>query len=418
MKADSVKCEGCGADLPATLGLVTCQYCGKQTHVRPATRAQRQFVVQAAPDVQPRTKKMVGVIVAVSLLGMIPAIVIPILATQAVETTVDVALGGQTAGSSAADQAAQSAGEQIRRQVEKALGGAGITVPHAGALQLNSRICLLDDINGDGAAEVSAFLSADRNKVPAIVDGANGTVLWSGQSLGTDTHINLLCAGTKWLVAVNNQSFELVMINAHDTTQQMRRALSDELDYYGVSDECIAFKTSDRQTLGLSVEDGAERRCNIRAHRRPHIEDTTTCGIISTLRRGASFEFDDLTYRMTARRPGTPFLQVRAKRGRRELWDVPLRLVPVRGEAIGCFVGAAAPGVFMAFGAPRGNDHAVTILGLNAESGTERWSTDLAGTYGSINEIYYNGRYVVAGARDRIVAIDSASGAIAWQVGG
>lgn len=419
MKAQTVQCPGCGADLPPNPGTVTCEYCGKQTVLRPTGEMRRPVVVvqHAGADVQKRTNKMVAVIVGVSLLGLIPAIIIPIVATRATESVIDISTSGANAGA-----AGQQAADQARRAIEEALGKAGVAVPqNPGGPQVRSRICLLDDVNGDGAAELSAFISpnsSDRSKTPAILDGANGSILWQGQPLGNDTHIRLLCAGPRWVTAVNNESFELLMVDAHDTNKQVRRALSDELDFYGVSDECIAFKTSDNQTLGLSVEDGSERSCDIRARRRPHIEDTTTCGIISNLRRGATFEQADHTFHIGTRRPGTPFLQVSAKQGRNELWDVPLRLVPVSGEAIGCLVGAAAPGVFMVFGAPRGNDHGLTVIGLNADSGTERWSIDIAGTYGQINELYYNGRFVVVGAMDRALAIDPASGEIAWQVGG
>ena len=420
MKVQTVQCPGCGADLPPNAGTVTCEYCGKRTVLRPTGEMRRPVVVVSDGDVQKRTNKMVAVIVGVSVIGMIPAIIIPIVATQTAESAIEASMAGNPAGTAAS--AAEGAADQARRAIEQALGKAGVHVPqNTNAPRVRSRICLLDDVNGDGAAEVSAFLSAnssDQTKTPAILDGANGNVLWQGESLGQGTHVHLLCAGTRWVTAVNNDSFQLLMVDAHDTTKQVRRALSDELDFYGVDDDCLAFKTSDNRTLGLSTEDGSERSCEIRARRRPHIEDTTTCGIISTLRRGATFELDDHTYKIDTRRPGTPFLQVSAKQGRRDLWDVPLRLVPVSGEAIGCLVGAAAPGVFTVFGSPRGNDHGLTVLGLNADSGTERWSLDIAGAYGQVNEIYYNGRYVVVGVMDRAIAIDPASGQIAWQLGG
>lgn len=422
MKAQSVQCPGCGADLPPNPGTVTCEYCGKQTVLRPTGEMRRPVVVvqHAGADVQKRTNKMIAVIVGVSLLGMIPAIIIPIVASNAADSAISVATSQQQSANGAANAAA----EQARRAIEGALGKAGVALPqNPNAPQVRGRICLLDDVNGDGAAEISAFISSstsDRSKTPAIIDGANGNILWRGEPLGEGTDIKLLCAGPHWVTAVNDESFELLMVNARDTTKQVRRALSDELDFYGVSDECIAFKTSDRQTLGISVEDGSERSCGIRARRRPHIEDTTTCGIISTsrLRHGADYELDGVTFNVHARQPGTGFLQASAKRGREELWDVPLRLLPVGGDSIGCYAGAAVPGVFVVFGSPRGNDHGMTVLGLNADSGTERWSMDLAGTYGNINEVYSNGRYVVVGVMNRAMAIDPASGQVAWTVGG
>jgi hypothetical protein len=48
-------------------------------------------------------------------------------------------------------------------------------------------------------------------------------------------------------------------------------------------------------------------------------------------------------------------------------------------------------------------------------SPTERFATPLSDD--SLGEIFYNGRYVVVGLLGSMVAIDPASGRIAWSVG-
>jgi len=284
--------------------------------------------------------------------------------------------------------------------------------------RLDSRVCMLGDLNGDGVHELSVLVaSRGERKIPTILDGATGDVHWQGQALNRQSNIHLLCLGPQWLGVVDNQQFELLVVNTNEPSREVRRALSDELYRYGVSESCLSFRMDDRQRLGLSVEDGSEMSCRARANRRPHIEDTTTCGIISTIPRGVRFEDDGVKFQLKAKRPGTPFLQVKATRGSRKLWELPLRLVPVGGEAIGCFVGVTTPGVFVVVGNSRGGKRQLTVIGLNTDAGTERYAVDTPSSFSRVNEIYYNGRHVVMGLGRQLLALNPATGQMAWEIG-
>ena len=407
-------CPNCGAHLPAEYGTIKCRYCGKEAFIkRPESR---RPVATGGQSNSPAAKLVLIAAVGVFLVGLGGAVAIPLLLSSREEAGLRIANGRVDPASAEAIQEAQRALEEA---FGKSNGQTSPALPAVERVSLDSRVCLLADVDDDGVGEVGALVDVgeSREKVPAILNGATGEPVWQGEPLGDDSDIHQLCVGSRWLAAVDNQNFELLMVNAHDTQRHVRRALSDELDRYGVGEDCLALRTEDRAQLGLSLKDGSEQACNTATRRRPHIEDSTTCGIISTLRRGASFDLDGVAFHLGARRPGTPFLQASARRGRQELWDVPLRLVPVSGEAIGCFVGVATPGVFVVLGAPRGDDHAITALGLNAESGTERYAVDIGGSFGRVRELFFNGRYVVIGLLRRALALDPATGATAWQYG-
>jgi hypothetical protein len=298
-------------------------------------------------------------------------------------------------------------------------GAPSATPPEPLPTTILSRACLVGDTTGDGVPEVSALVGEgnDRRHHPAIIDGATGALLWRGNPLTANNSVYLLCLGERFIGVIDNASFELRLYPVESPDREILRALSDEVDRYGVSDDCLSIRTDDHARLGLSLDDGSERSCDARLDRRPHLTDTTKCGIISTMPRGLTVAHDDMTYRVKARRPGTAFLEVSAKRGSRELWDIPLRFVPVDGEAIGCFVAMAAPGVVVVLGAERTDNQHLVAVGLNADSGTERYDVTIPGYSGSVREIYYNGRYVIVAAYGRIIALDPATGEIAWSIG-
>lgn len=375
MAGQTATCSNCGAHLPAKYGSVRCRYCGRETLVH------RPVGAATAPSVS----RSSGIIVAVAVLLLM--------------AMVGAASWVFTLGSLGSSES--------------------IIVPGAVDTLLQSKICLLDDLNGDGAGEIGALVSPGNGdeRAPAIVSGANGDIVWQGDTLGEGTDVHLLCVGSRWLAAVDNQQFELLLVNAHDPEKQTRRALSDSLEQYGTSETCLALSMADHSRLGFSLEDASEQDCDTPTERRPNSDDTTTCGIISMLEDGVAFESEGVSFQLSARRPGTPFLQVAARRDDETLWDVPLRLVPVGGEQIGCFVAATCPGVFMVFGAPRGERHGVSVLGLNPDSGTERYASRVEGTYGTIRGLYYNGRFAVLGLPRRMVALDPATGQVAWQLG-
>lgn len=198
----------------------------------------------------------------------------------------------------------------------------------------------------------------------------------------------------------------------------MRHVLTDEVFYYGSTQDCLRVRTDDGQRRSFALSDGSESRCEAPLGWRPHISHTVENGIISMLRRGARAERDGVSYRLTTRRPGTAFLVVSADQRGRELWNVPLRFVPVGGEAIGTLAIVATPGVVVAFGVARGSsDQGITAVGLNADGGTERFATNLPAFIASIDDVHYNERYVIARVLSRLDAIDPTTGTVAWSLG-
>lgn len=396
MKATTASCENCGADLPASLGTVQCKYCGKETLLR-ATNVKGALPAAERSDSS-------GRIILSSAAGLLFVIIVVVVMTISSDENTDMA--PSPASPAGTIQAAQEAIAQA----------AELAPPADTRPTLQSQLCLLDDLNDDGVQEVAGLLSAEYNapKLPTILDGATGDIHWQGDAIADSNQLYQLCLGGSWIGVVDNDAFSLVLINVHTPSQQVRHALSDQLDRYGAGDSCFSFRTNDHRNVGFSATDGSQTTCAVRPRSRPHIEDSTTCGIISTHRQGASFEAEGITYRVRGRRPGTAFLEVRATRGRRELWDESLRLLPVGGGAIGCFIAAAAPGVLVVFGSPRGDGPDLIALGLNAESGTERYATEFADTGERVRGIYYNGRYVVLGLGNRVVALNPTSGDLAW----
>ncbi len=289
---------------------------------------------------------------------------------------------------------------------------------------VNSRICMVADRSGDGVRELVALVGDpprnDGAKRPAIIDGASGALLWVGASAGASNDIYLLCAGDRWVGILDDASFVLRLIPLDTPEREARHVLTDEVFYYGATQSCLRLRTDDGRRPSFSLTDGSERSCDAPLDRRPHISHTVENGIIRTL-RGASAESGGVDYRLTTRRPGTPFLEVSASQRGRELWRVPLRFIPVGGEAIGTLAIAATPGVVVVLGSTRGGPRGtgVTAVGLNAEGGTERFATTLDdGDFGhSVGDLVYNDRFVVARTPGRLVALDPTTGSIAWTLG-
>ncbi|MFK8003267.1 MAG: hypothetical protein AB8H86_27100 [Polyangiales bacterium] len=374
MKATSASCEKCGADLPATLGRVECKYCGKETLLG-AGGATTAIPSTSVPGSAGRIVLFAATVLALGIGSMV------------------VKLAGEN----------------------EVAGGAGdVHVDTSASLQ--SQVCLLDDLNGDGVREIAALLALDYNapRLPTILNGATGDTHWQGDALPSSTKLFQVCLGGSWVGIADNDAFSLTLINASTPTQQVRHALSDEVEMYGADESCFSFHMNDERNVGFSARDGSPAECDVVPGSHVHVIESTTCGIISTMPEGATFDENEVTYRVRGRQPGTAFLEVKATRGERDLWDQTLRLMPAEGERIGCFAAAATPGALVVLGSPRGDQHHVVALGLDAESGTERYATEFESLVTRVRGIHYNGRYVVFGLTSRLVALDPLSGEVAW----
>lgn len=282
------------------------------------------------------------------------------------------------------------------------------------------RICRLNDVDGDGALEVGALVARgrERQRHPAIIDGATGEARWVGEALRDSHEVRLLCAGPDWLVVVDDERFELRMYPITSPDGVLVHTLTDEVDRFGVNEHCIGLRLEDGSRPSFSLDTGTEAaRCSVSYRSRPHISDTTTCGIISMNRRGRTEELGDVSYQIHVRPRGTELLQVTARRRSRELWDRPLDLVPVGGTAIGCFAGAAMPGAVVVLGSTRDERQGLVALGLEEENGVERFRTQLADDrLGSVRDVLSNGRFVIVSTSRGVQALDPADGATAWSM--
>jgi hypothetical protein len=454
MSYSSPTCEQCGGPLPpaAPGAWVRCPYCGRQAqapkpgqanplgHTHPA-QAQPPPAVQPNPSgpvpmppygavAPPRPASRAPLLFAVAamgVLGVMGAVVFMLVARVEPNRATPHPPGALAPPAVAPAQPSDGTlppGTVVPappHAPSSAVPGAAVA-PSPADRRVEGRLCMVGDRNGDGVRELAALVyrgRADPLLTPVVFDGTTGAVRWEGREFdtgGRDTY--LLCAGASWLGIHDDGTFQLRLIPLDAPDREVRHVLSDEVFYWGATDDCIRFRTDDRQRTSFSLaHDGEERACSAPLDRRLHIPFSGERGIISTLRRGHRVQGEGgVEFRLRGRRPGTAFLIASAHRRGRALWEIPLRFVPVDGEAIGTLAAVAAPDTMILFGQPRDQDifsAPLHIVGLDAESGAERFATPT--NTRRLGEFYYNGRYVVFGTDDTILAVDPGTGQIAWR---
>ncbi len=287
--------------------------------------------------------------------------------------------------------------------------------------RFGSRACLLADTNGDGVREIGGCVTrGDQRLRPVMVDGASGSILWEADPIPYEDK-QVLCLGDRHIGVVDQEQFELIVFPASGPSGEVHRTLTDELDRFGVGEGCVSLRTEDRVTVSMSLDTGSDTHCSARPTTRPHIDEEVTTGmvdgIISMIHRPLVAENGGTRYELTTRRPGTPFLEVSASQGSRNLWTRPLRFVPVGGEAIGTLALAAAPGVVVVAGSERGRHNAgVTLIGLGAEAGLELYATPISDSWGNIRGMFYDGGHVIVADGTHLTALDPTTGTIAWTL--
>lgn len=279
------------------------------------------------------------------------------------------------------------------------------------------------DSTGDGALEIGGVITRGDQRIrPAMLDGSTGDVIWEAAPIGSSDY-EIVCLGPSHLGVVDQHGFELTIFPATGIEGEVRRSLSDEVSSFRVGEGCLIVRTEDAQTVSMSLADASDTSCSAGGRIRAHIEEENTVGFrhgIYSMLRPVEVEHGGMVYTLRTRRPGTPLLEVSAARGGRELWSRPVQYLPVGGDAIGYLAGAAAPGVVVVAGEERDKPFAsnhMHLIGLDAETGAERYVTATEGH--GISGMFNNGRYIIVATRRRLVALEPASGEIAWQhVGG
>ena len=390
-------CGQCGAPLPPGYGVLRCAYCGNRQQVAPPPPAAPFGAPPSGPfgtspphvpsPSRPNRSLVVAAVLMFALTGIAGAgAVVPML----------LFASGEGSGESVPD---------------------AVTSPQVGSLA-----CLLADTNGDGVREIGAatWTTSRAEMRPALIDGASGEVLWTDDAVPRSGH-EILCLDEQHFALVGQQELQLVIYPAAGPSAALRRPMSDELQKYGVGDACITLRTRDERTIGVSLADGSTTQCAWSADRRLLDDDITVgarSGIIDMIVQPVVAEMEGAHYELRARNPGTPFLEVTGQNGGGPKWTQTLRFVPVGGEAIGALAITAAPGVVVVAGSPRGDDDGpITLVGLSADAGIERYATPMPdGFIPRMRGFFYDGRYVVVSTGSHLVAIEPATGQIAWSL--
>jgi hypothetical protein len=291
---------------------------------------------------------------------------------------------------------------------------AAVPSPAAPPAEWQSGACMLD---GDGD-EVMDFagLRGDNENAPAVViDGNTGEVLFSGGSFAYQDQI--FCPVEGWIGVADRESFQIDLFEITGTEAHISHVLPDEPRKWGAAEGCLSFHSDDGRNTGISLPDGAQTECRVRPRHDffvyPGMEDSIT-------RSRYVVEEDGVRYALHERQRGTEFLEVSAHQDHRELWKITTRFLRAGGPT-GALPMAVAPGTVVVFGSERTGDEALFAIGLDAQTGIERWEQRLpTGPAVTLRSVHFNGRYVVYSElwKGVLLALDPAAGTTAWQVGG
>jgi len=383
---------------------VACEYCGTEVRFEPVEPTTNERVDTGESRAGGRGAALIATVLAVLVLVAVAQVLV---SSAASNERASLALPSAPSPAPVVDPPIREAVPHIERDLRR----------------WDSEACFMADVTADGAREIGGRITDGSTElaIPVLVDGATGSVLWRGEPAERSSS-TLFCVDERHfgLSLKNALSVEIYAISGPEP--RIRRTLSDVLDEFGVGDDCISLRSEDGHVVRLSLEDGSAASCNARPDHRltedpPHIE----CSIISTLRRARTATDGDLRFELRPRRPGTPFLVVRGLRGQTELWKQSLRFVPVGGEAIGCVALTAAPGIVITIGSTRGTDNELSLIGLDAQTGIERYAiVQPPRASASLRGFGFNGRFVILSEHwnDELVAFDPSTGREVWRIGG
>ncbi len=398
-------CEKCGArlELPRDgTGVVRCKYCGNETPL-PGGWGRR-------PEPPPRPPVQMPVVPRrrMSRLPFVLPVIIPVVAGG-------FALAMTVFQLHHAKDMVQQATRAFTRGMARSMRpGTGPALTGPPTLAWRSTACPVD-ANQDGVIDFGGLMGPDTSHLsPTVIDGSTGKVLWQDAALA-GRRWNAFCPSESWIGFRNHDQFVVELYPASGPAGKIRRVLSDAPLGFGMGDGCIALRSTDGEVVGLSLPSGHETHCA--AHR--HHDTLNGPGVDhDIIHAHLAAERAGVRYVLSERQRGTAFLEVAATRRHHTLWSVPLRFVRAGGPT-GTLGIVATPGMVVVIGSQRTDSHkTLWVIGLADESGVERWATELPSRPAvDVRSMIFNQRYVVLSESwdDSIVALDPATGDIAWR---
>ncbi len=399
---DPVDCRKCGAnlDLPDSgEGVATCPFCGTE-HLLPTRSAPHapdprpvlhQTPAPRRPHRRPVRRSALPVVLASvgSIAGI--GVAIAVLAFD---------VNGAVQGVSGVGTPGAGAGSSVLPDV-------------ASADEWQSGACMLDG-NGDDVLDFAGLRGPDEGAKAVVVDGSTGESIFSAGSFSYGDEI--FCPTEGWIGVADDEAFRVDLFQITGSEAHVTHVLPDEPERWGTADGCVNFHSDDGRNTGIALPDGTVTECRVRPRHRfrvyPGMEDSIT-------RSRYVIEEDGVRYTLHERQRGTEFLEISAHQ-RRQLWKITTRFLRAGGST-GALAMALAPGTLVAFGSERRDDEALFAIGLDAQTGIERWERRLpTGPAVSLRSVHFNGRFVVYSElwNDALIALDPTTGQTAWQVGG
>lgn len=295
------------------------------------------------------------------------------------------------------------------------LGVVGFRMASGNVGEWMSRPCFVD-ANGDDVLDIAGLATGDgiMRRTVTVVDGADGSLLWKGESFPVENNPTMLCTG-RTTVGVYSGDFH---VRLYDATSSERPPavvpLSDEVDRYGVGPDCLRIETDDDRVVSLALPTG-------------QVIDSCNAEVMqgrSANRWSLSSDDDDdlvvaqdgTRWVLTARERGTPFLQLHRETEGRTEWTTDLRHIAVDSRSL--FMQKAGD-VLLVYAAEPSNDDYGVLIGVDATDGAIRYVRQQGTRWsGDLTALEVNPPYVVATWGCGLHAYDPATGERAWHIAG
>ena len=390
-----LKCERCGAplDVPAG-GSVRCPYCGTTATVAapPAPPAQSGYGQPGSP-----------VRLQVSLTGgkrrggggrLAGA-----LSVLAVLITVGAGVLPQILNATSSSPALQKA-------LGKVTSGGGLPALGLANWSSSDPGCLID-ANGDGVLDVAGLTGATDTNQATVVDGNNGSVLFTAPAVKKAEQFGCLGANGFFVAQANFQVDFYTARSPWGKTSVMAR---DKVSAYGVGLGCVQLKTDDGTTQGIQLPSGVATTCPATVRR--YYESQP--GLLGLTDRVSELTVGARKYTMSTRASGTEILTVKVSEGAKLVWTKEL---PYAKCTFGAGIAVVAGKIVLWACEPSERDKGL-IIGLDEATGNQAYQVPVSDSVTNNPRFFAaNGKYVLAVSWGALRAYEPTTGAEAWRVG-